>query len=486
MIRIFLILLLIPSVCIGANYYVDPTYNGSNGSSNGTFLRPWKTLAQVNSHKFSTGDGLFFKAGTVMVMPGILNISWSGTANSRAIIGAYHGEGQFDNIPENDRPVLDGSEHTVPARGSWSGMIQHLNGPGYVTIQDLEVRNSGGVGINLGQSSAGMDTANINAHYLVRRCTVHRPWRQGVIIARSSNNIVEENYFFETSYGRNKGVERVGGASIEITAMEQPVTTRFNVVKKNTVVRPHEGIGVYKQASHTIIEGNTIYDGRTYHIYCSRSHSNIIKDNVVYGTPEARYEGRGGGIVLLSEIHDYTVEPFVGNHQVFNNYIAGMMWGLHWGVNPGATVGMKGNRIYNNRLVDNMINISTQRSNEDFSDNRIFDNYSFIYTDSYIDHNGNTVIPRHVNVTSPIGTTWSGNFFTTPPIVTGNATTGSFLNKVQLKKTTGWRNLKPGKVDRSFFAFTGESLDLDNPKSDELTQKPGRVSNFKMEASSSN
>ena len=486
MTRLILLLLLIPSVCFGANYYVDPTYNGSNGNSNGTFLRPWTTISQVNSHKFSTGDNLYFKAGTVMVMPGILNITWSGTPNNRVIIGAYRGEGLFDNIPFNEKPVLDGSKHTVPTQGGWSGMIQHLNGPGYVTIQDLEIRDSGAVGINLGQSSTEFISDHINAYYIVRRCSVYRPWRQGVLIGRSSNNLVENNYFFETSYGRERSSSRLGGASIEFTGMQMPGTTRFNIARSNLVVRPHEGIGVYKQASDSLIENNTLYDGRTYHIYLGKTLNNVVRHNLVYGTPNARYVGRGAGIALFSEIHEYGNEPPIGNNQVYNNYIAGMMWGLHWGISPGATVGMKGNRIYNNRLVDNMINISTQRSNEDFSDNRIFDNYSFIYTDSYIDHNGNTVIPRHVNVTSLIGTTWSGNFFTTPPIVTGNATTGSFLNKVQLKKTTGWRNLKPGKVDRSFFAFTGESLDLDNPKSDELTQKPGRVSNFKMEASSSN
>jgi hypothetical protein len=78
----FLILLLcmLPSmVFAGTAYYVDPgaTYDG-----NGTYASPWKTLASINAHSFSTGDDLYFKVGTTLNVPAgqYLNIPWNGTS----------------------------------------------------------------------------------------------------------------------------------------------------------------------------------------------------------------------------------------------------------------------------------------------------------------------------------------------------------------------------------------------------------------------
>ena len=77
MIRYLLIFLLIPSVCFGANYYVDP---GAAAGGNGSHDTPWNSIAQVNAATFATSDRLYFKAGTTLTMTAPMNIRWSGTA----------------------------------------------------------------------------------------------------------------------------------------------------------------------------------------------------------------------------------------------------------------------------------------------------------------------------------------------------------------------------------------------------------------------
>ena len=207
MFRIIFAILLVPSICFGANYYVDPTYNGSNGSSNGSYSRPWTTIAEVNRYSFSTGDGLYFKVGTRLVMTEPLSIGWNGSAEKRAVVGAYFGKDQF-GLDGSDRPILDGNNWMVPPRDSYQGLIQHKNRSGYVTIQDLKVLNSGKRGISLGNSSnvPYPDTFNI-----VRNCEVYRPWGSGIVVERASHNLIENNIVTATSYRQIVTGERTMG-----------------------------------------------------------------------------------------------------------------------------------------------------------------------------------------------------------------------------------------------------------------------------------
>jgi parallel beta-helix repeat protein len=443
MLRLIFAMLLVPSICFGANYYVDPTYDGSKGSSNGSYLRPWKTIAQVNSFKFSTGDDLYFKTGTHLVMTEPLTISWNGTASNRAVVGAYYGEKQF-GLNGNDRPVLDGNRWKVPVPGSYRGIIELRNGAGYVTIQELEVRDSGARGINIGNNTTGKTSNNT-----VRNCLVYRPFGSGIVVERSSNNLIEDNIVTSTSYKWVVTGARTMGAAIEITAQHAENTTMYNIVRGNTVSKGTEGIGLYKQARYTTVENNTVFDCRTYHIYLSRTRNNTVRNNLIYSTPNSLAGANGGaGIAINSELNAYKFEVPIGWHEITNNYVGGMAEGMSIGLYPGATIGHKNLWISKNRFVDNSRNIRIwQRPEASWENNEFSENYFFIQTSGLI----------HSSDMLAKGFIWNGNYFNTPPTVDGKAVVNARYNVVNLIKNTGWRNLKSGQVDKSIFSLVGET-----------------------------
>ena len=443
MLRTVLAILLIPSLCFGANFYVDPTYNGANGSGNGSYSRPWTTIDQVNNYSFSTSDDLYFRAGTRLYMKNRLRINWSGKANNRVVVGAFYGENKF-GLGGKARPILDGLKNTVPTKGSYSGLIEARDIAGYVTIKDLEIRDSGGAGIRLGNNSSA--TSFKNTYCTISNCTITRPWRRGIEVARSSYNLIENNKISYPSYGQNKP-DRIMGAGIEITGMNNESLTQNNVVRGNTVHGGSaEGIGLYQRARYNIVENNIVYDCRTYHIYLDKTKNNTVRNNLVYSTAGG---DTGSGIAVASELHVYEYESSLGWHDIHDNYIAGLRNGIKVSIPDGAKEGHKNISIYNNRLVDNYKNLNFSNDNiGDWADNKIYRNYSFIFT-AGLKHSGDM---------SPRSFTWDRNYYNNNySTVTGNAARNAIFNNISLQKTSGWGNLQPGQVDKSFFAFGGET-----------------------------
>ena len=451
MFRMIFAILLIPSICFGANYYVDPTYNGSKGSSIGSYSRPWTKIEQVNSHSFSTGDDVYFRAGTALVMTERLLIDWSGSEKDRVEIGAYSAEETF-TLGGRARPILDGNNWTVPTQGSYQGLIQHKNRTGYITIENLELKNSGARAISLGNSSDV--TSYYNTYHIVRNCYLNSPWRNGIVSERCSYNLYEDNIVANSSTGHNKP-DRITGASIEITGQHIESSSVHNVVKGNTVYNAvYEGIGVYKQARYTIIEYNTVYDCAV-NIYVDRSRNQTIRNNLVYSTPDAnRGANLTRNIVLEQEyggINPYKFEVPTGGNEVYGNYIAGGTVGIELSVYDDVkTYGQRDNLIYDNILVDNKDNFRFDNtSNGKWSGNQYSDNFSFIYA----------IGGKHTDNNSPTGVIWNGNYYKENPTVTGNASNNQRTTPVDLQKTTGWRNLQPGNVNRYFFNLVGESIE---------------------------
>jgi parallel beta-helix repeat protein len=449
-----LFLLLIPTLCLaGKAYYVDPK---APTGGNGSYLKPWNSIAQVNAYNFSTSDKLYFRAGTTLLMTAQFTVKWGGTSNDRAVIGAYHviGGQPVVGLGGNARPVLDGNEWTVPTREGYGAIISHRDRIGYLTIQDLEIRNSGAQGIQLG-NTYGV-TGLSNTHHIVRNCVIVRPWRQGISVARASYNLIEGNTISNSSYGHNKP-NRVGGAGIEITGMHDELSAVHNIVRNNVVFRAaFEGIGAYKQARYTIIEDNVAYDSAV-NIYISRSRNQIIRNNLVYCTPNA-YRGANQcrNITMVSEVGnlgDYSFEVPIGGNEVYGNYIAGGNSGIEMGVYSDVLIGQKESKIYNNRVVDNNANFKFNRDTTgDWRDNIIRENFSFSYTSGFV----------HTNRMSPNGVAWENNHHnTTVATVTGNAAASAILNKKMLVKNAGWRNLGPGKITKDDFVFVNEEASSD-------------------------
>jgi parallel beta-helix repeat protein len=114
-----LLLLGSPALAAGTTYYVNCA---AASDGNGSSASPWNNLATVNSKIFAPGDSLLFNRGTTCT--GSFVFSSAGTSANRITIGAY-GTGPL--------PAIDGTGQ--------NRAVKLLN-TSYVTMQDLEVKNS--------------------------------------------------------------------------------------------------------------------------------------------------------------------------------------------------------------------------------------------------------------------------------------------------------------------------------------------------------
>lgn len=438
----------------GTAYYVDP---GAVGGGTGTYASPWNSIAQVNSKVFSPGDDVYFKAGTTLTMTANLLIDWHGTDADPVVIGAYYGDGLF-GLNGGARPILLGS-HTTPIPSNENvGLIDYV-GVGYITVQDVHVKKSYGIGIQLMQNY--FSDGRRSVYNVVRNCIAEDNGRQGVILARCSYSVVEDCLIDGSSQIPTvtaNGV-RYSGAGIEVTGMNRE-TSVYNVVRGNTVRRAGESIGNYLGARYTLIENNIVYDIARAGIYAANSRDGIIRNNVVYmsdgiGTPNPLPDwGRRPLIWVDCEGHIASMIMVNGGWQIYGNYVAGGSRGIWLQNNAndyGYPVYLVDTKVYNNRIVDCDANIYINTDVTGWTGNEIHDNYSFIFTAGL----------QHVYGESPVGVTWADNHYnTTIDGVSGNAATSAVYDDPDLIKTTGWRALPTdGTVDSTWWAFTTEPSD---------------------------
>jgi hypothetical protein len=138
----------LPAIASATTYYVNCAA-ASNG--NGTSASPWNSLATVNSRAFAPGDSLLFNRGTTC--RGTFVFSSSGTSSNRITIGAY-GTGPL--------PAIDGTGY---------GRAVKLLDTSYVTMQDLEVKNSAVWGVLVTTDhdapAVGITLRNLLVHHVV-------------------------------------------------------------------------------------------------------------------------------------------------------------------------------------------------------------------------------------------------------------------------------------------------------------------------------
>ena len=107
-------------------YYIDAT-NGNDANPGNSITAPWKTIAKVNSTKFTPGDSVLFKCGEVW--NGVtLHPLGSGTSGRPIVISKY-GTGNMPRINADTIGI-----HNVHA--------VYLFNQQYITISNLEVTNN--------------------------------------------------------------------------------------------------------------------------------------------------------------------------------------------------------------------------------------------------------------------------------------------------------------------------------------------------------
>jgi hypothetical protein len=292
--------LIFPIICIGvflalagsveaATYYADSNTTCANCDGTApTFTSgttgPFKTIAQVNSKSFSVGDDIYLKCGSKWT-GNVLAINWSGVSeNNRSIIGAYYGNGAIG--VSGSRPIIYGGESdgygSVPAKRAYSGLINIGENKSYVTIQDINVQWSGGIGI---------DFLGGTGNKALRNKTEHT-YRSGIRFSGSSYQIVdpvaeynevtdagmsrldpEDNYSYPASLGF------IGG---DPTPHSMRPVARYNYVHDNH----GEGIGVYKGSENPLLEYNTCVQNRSASLYFDRQTiGGVMRYNLSYGYP---------------------------------------------------------------------------------------------------------------------------------------------------------------------------------------------------------
>ena len=427
-----LFLLIIPSFAYaGTPYYVDPSQ--TDPFENGSFEHPWNSILDVNSHRFNDGDDIYFKVNTYIKTPVKLSITWNGTKNDRVIIGAYSGENNF-TLNNNSRPIFDGG-FSVP--GVDSGLIEYKHGEGYVTIQDISVKNVSGIGICIdGWVSPGGHTSIYNT---VKNCYIENTTYQGILLARTSYSSALNNVIIRASY------QRAPGAGLEITGGNDETVSHHNTASGNTVSWCFEGIGAYLGTRYATIENNVVFDCRSYHLYSANSRDIIIRNNIAYET-QNQLDGDDRDLLIGVDAEGH-IPGFIdvtGHTEITGNYLAGGSCGISL-ISNSNDIGLfqSYNIVSDNVIVDCDYNFSFRKNTSGWEGNVFKNNVSQIFTPGM----------KHIDNDSPYGVTWETNFFNTS--VSGEASKSADYLTV-LSKTSDWRSLPAGAVNISFFNFTKE------------------------------
>jgi hypothetical protein len=129
----------------GTSYYVDC---GRATNGNGTQAVPWNSLSTVSTFAFMPGDQVLFQRGSTC--SGALLFGRAGTVGNPITIDAF-GTGA--------PPIIDGTGQQTAVK---------LSNPSYVTVQNLEIKNSQRWGL-----LATTTTATVSTGLTLRNLDVH-------------------------------------------------------------------------------------------------------------------------------------------------------------------------------------------------------------------------------------------------------------------------------------------------------------------------
>lgn len=246
-------------------YYVNCSL-ATNG--NGSSASPWNNLTTVNSQTFAPGDSLLFARGTTCV--GSFVFSSSGTSTSRITIGAY-GTGA--------QPAIDGTGQNRAVK---------LLDTSYVTMQDLEVRNSKVWGILLTTDhdapAVGITLQNLTVHHVTGGSyeAMSAKWTGLVVFApgmivepdmtKGSGTYTRKSYFQDVLVDNVNAYDTTLWAGIFVWGVQ--LDQDFQWAK--------DCVNLALQSRNVVIQNSTVHDtyGDGIAQYCSQNGT--IQNDVVY------------------------------------------------------------------------------------------------------------------------------------------------------------------------------------------------------------
>jgi parallel beta-helix repeat protein len=290
-------------------YYVSPTGSDSNaGTSSGA---PFKTLTKAVS-MLSAGARL-------NILPGVYNdrllIKQSGTASAPITVNGAAGA------------IIDmrgGPDAGIDLKGS------------YINVSLLEVRNVGGICVNLAAS-------NLSAS----RLTVHDCLTHGIHVSAGAHvKVLSSNIYRAVLENASRSMPSGWASAIKVRESD-------DVLIEGNTVHENYGEGMGTRGTNITIRNNKVYDNFSVNIY-TNSENVTIERNLVYCTTNSAFYRNGtpaGGI-------DMAEEYFTGwgarmkNPRILNNIVAYCKNGVRYdGADPSLTGGgLKSATIMNNTL----------------------------------------------------------------------------------------------------------------------------------------
>ncbi len=254
-----------PALAAGTAYYVNCA---AASDGNGSSTSPWNNLTTVNSKAFAPGDSLLFNRGTTCT--GSFVFSSSGTSANRITIGAY-GTGAL--------PAIDGTGQNRAVK---------LLDTSYVTMQDLEVKNSRVWGVLLTTDhdapAVGITLKNLVVHHVTGGSYVAMgaKWTGLVVFApgmivepdmtKGSGVYTRKSYFDTVLVDNVQAYDTTLWAGIFVWGVQVDQDFQWSKDSKNQAI----------QSRNITIQNSTVHDTYGDGIAIYMSHEGTIQNSVVY------------------------------------------------------------------------------------------------------------------------------------------------------------------------------------------------------------
>jgi len=305
-------------------YFVDPV-NGSDSNNGTNPQNAWKSLSKVAQSfgREDRGIDVWLRSGTVFEDQ-TLYIDWSGTQSDKAIVGCYflrnnepyrcnrshpkpEVNGTFDEScrlsHRNGTPCYPfaGTGSTVSGAVPYeiySALIQVVSsnsldqGIQHVTVENLALKDSAGVGIHTGNWSRNITVRGMEIGY-VGNIGIQSGY--GSMNVAIQDNTVHHTIFCSSWYhaaSHNQDLipdncVRDYAAAITIAQNHSENSSgTWTIVENNDVYHSHgEGIGC-NFSSRPLIRGNRIRDTRKNAIYIAACPRARVESNIIWSSAE--------------------------------------------------------------------------------------------------------------------------------------------------------------------------------------------------------
>jgi hypothetical protein len=352
----------------GPAYYASP---GGSGSSC-TLGSPCSLSTGIG--RLKAGDTLYLRGGTYNQT---VSIGASGTASSRVTIAGYPGE----------TAIIDGGD-SIPS--SNYGVLFGLSG-NYVTVRDLEVKRSHGMGVSL----TGTYDQAINVYS-------HDHWDVGIMVS-GNYGLVEGCQVYNNAKSNVdcSHQQTYWGSGLSAARTPTGVTLRRNKVWNNW----GEGLSAF-EAYDTTIEDNVVYDNYSVNLYISDAVGTLAQRNLVYTTGAMACGGSQIGIAISSEGQ----QPNNSDTTLINNIVANARINFYF--YSADSDGMVNTLIANNTFAN-----SRSSTNFDIGDSKVHVNTAI--RNNLIVQDGSLPIA----VVTGSGLTFSNNLWSKSPPSSGASST---------------------------------------------------------------